>query len=691
MIDPIHIALALCLLATNFHRLLQGLNWLSQYLPAPQIPPNPFALDPTRLILLLCLVISNVTHIDWLLSYAARSIAAMNPVHLVLMICLLLTNLPNINRSLTGPSRSISLPDNYQIYGVVYHLDGGETAQKFFRKQQVENARKIGLSFDFDLHNDNGIPARCTLARTHAELLDDSVWVKNPSLKNLEYFSNRPRSPKKNSDSWHAPMAPPSSTESSPPPPHSPLAFVSDPPPFNLPSPIVSDAEMDLDPVDNRPKPAHSGTDIAIRRIWCNCGEWFPKGDGKNDDNKVECVDCGYWAHIKHLPKGIDWKDPTVDFICKRCHLYKPDELVLLPSPDTMDLSARNIRWNPARFLSRHREEKNTDREFEFMWLECVENSAAAHQHFFASRAFCSAAYELCESPGKIKRAQLPKVRFPRFLDADFSGHDNPELTAIFDSALPLIANILAHFSAAHPLVQNFILFDFAAKKPKKRIEGDLHITPTESSIAFDWMQHLGLLATPEQVALKDRALDRLLRHSQPRASDASDDISSAEWKIRVCSVGSALLQILVVQHELGEPLNLNGDLLDDLINGRIVACEDDAESVLNLIMTCALGQITEAQTSLEKFIKFKREFTVYDETYRPPSFRRIAESTSQPSAPMLVTVKRGAEEEIEDVPEAKRKKDDQPKPRPTARPRRLGSAKPREFIPRGVNSEYWD
>ncbi|KAK7050273.1 hypothetical protein R3P38DRAFT_1741040 [Favolaschia claudopus] len=115
MIDPIHIALALCLLATNFHRLLQGLNWLSQYLPAPQIPPNPFALDPTRLILLLCLVISNVTHIDWLLSYAARSMAAMNPVHLVLMICLLLTNLPNINRALDWVRAYIFQPPNERL------------------------------------------------------------------------------------------------------------------------------------------------------------------------------------------------------------------------------------------------------------------------------------------------------------------------------------------------------------------------------------------------------------------------------------------------------------------------------------------------------------------------------------------------------------------------------------------------
>ncbi|KAK7000872.1 hypothetical protein R3P38DRAFT_2560262, partial [Favolaschia claudopus] len=145
----------------------------------------------------------------------------------------------------------------------------------------------------------------------------------------------------------------------------------------------------------------------------------------------------------------------------------------------------------------------------------------------------------------------------------------------------------------------------------------------------------------------------------------------------RVSSVGSALLQILVVQHELGEPLNLNGDLLDDLLSQKVIASTFDGVPVLHLIMTCAIGQITNATTSVEKFAKFEREFTMYDENYRPPTFRRIADSTVKPTPPITVIVKRAAEDEIEDEPSPKRVKrgedSERPKPRRRARAKNSG------------------
>ncbi|KAK7027231.1 hypothetical protein R3P38DRAFT_981705 [Favolaschia claudopus] len=93
--------------------------------------------------------------------------------------------------------------------------------------------------------------------------------------------------------------------------------------------------------------------------------------------------------------------------------------------------------------------------------------------------------------------------------------------------------------------------------------------------------------------------------------------------------------------------------------------------------MSCAMGQITNATTSVEKFAKFEREFTVYDEEYRPPTFRRIADSTVKPTPPITVTVKRAAEDEIEDEPSPKRVKkgedSERPKPRRRARAKKSG------------------
>ncbi|KAK7007185.1 hypothetical protein R3P38DRAFT_2378282, partial [Favolaschia claudopus] len=184
------------------------------------------------------------------------------------------------------------------------------------------------------------------------------------------------------------------------------------------------------------------------------------------------------------------------------------------------------------------------------------------------------------------------------------------------------------------------------------------------------WHETIGLRSTPEQNAVKALAISKLLRRVTFDALDPDDKSSPAEWKIRVSSVGSALLQILVVQHELGEPLNLNGDLLDDLLSRKIIAPTFDGVPVLHLIMTCAIGQITNTSTSVEKFAKFEREFTIYDENYRPPTFRRIADSTAMPTPPITVTVKRAAEDEIEDEPSPKRVKKGEDSERPKPRPR---------------------
>ncbi|KAK7012607.1 hypothetical protein R3P38DRAFT_3586804 [Favolaschia claudopus] len=574
--------------------------------------------------------------------------------------------------SLTGPSRSIKIAENFELYGLVYHLDGGEQAQKFFRKQQVENAQKLGLKFHFDPSNDNGVPSRCEFNHPHAERMDDaSPWIKQPSLRNLEYISNFPRSPKKNATPClpMAPRVPPSSSDSEEDAaPNTPPA----PATLPLPSPIEPDDDVEVR------SSSQITSSTTVCPVWCSgegCEAYFVEGDDEYDE--VQCLDCKWWSHIRCLPKGIDWHDPAVEFICRRCKFFEAEELVLFPPPSTSKLEDGSVRWYPARFLRRDRQQQGTNLEFEFVWLDCVENAVGAGQKFSASREFCKAVYHLCEEPGKIKRSQLPKVRMPQYLDPNFTGHNNPQLEAIFNSAIPSIAGILTDFSDLHPLVGHYINFAAEAKKPKKRPKRGVNLTPTESSIAFDWHETIGLRSTPEQNAVKALAITKLLRRITFDALDPDDKSSPAEWNIRVSSVGSALLQILVVQHELGEPLNLNGDLLDDLLSRKIIASTFDGVPVLKLIMSCAMGQITNATTSVEKFAKFEREFTVYDEKYRPPTFRRIADSTVKPTPPITVTVKRAAEDEIEDEPSPTRVKkgedSERPKPRRRARAKNSG------------------
>ncbi|KAJ7787579.1 hypothetical protein B0H14DRAFT_2629191 [Mycena olivaceomarginata] len=103
-------------------------------------------------------------------------------------------------------------------------------------------------------------------------------------------------------------------------------------------------------------------------------------------------------------------------------------------------------------------------------------------------------------------------------------------------------------------------------------------------------------------------------------------------------SVGSALLQFLVVQHELGEPLNLNGDRIEDLKDESVVACLPDGEEALNAMFSAI------PSTKL-----------------RPPFFRRDRPSHFPPTEHIRVEVKgalkRKGKDLVDDQKPAKRAK----------------------------------
>jgi hypothetical protein len=58
-------------------------------------------------------------------------------------------------------------------------------------------------------------------------------------------------------------------------------------------------------------------------------------------------------------------------------------------------------------------------------------------------------------------------------------------------------------------------------------------------------------------------------------------DILESECQEQVLGVSAVLLQLLAVQNELRELINLNGDISDDLITGRVVSCLSDGPRAL--------------------------------------------------------------------------------------------------------------
>ncbi|KAJ7354108.1 hypothetical protein DFH08DRAFT_804028 [Mycena albidolilacea] len=197
--------------------------------------------------------------------------------------------------------------------------------------------------------------------------------------------------------------------------------------------------------------------------------------------------------------------------------------------------------------------------EYEFRWFECTDGTVYQSEHsilppeilrtFRRGRKFCEEIDEI-----DLLHAQVGKVRMPFYLFPDHPDHNNPQLAHIFDAAISPAAEILATFDPAHPVISNFNRH-FRGKRAIER-----------RRVAGDWMRTLNLVPTPELEAVLQPSLMILLGHQ------VLAHLREPECQERVLGVGSALLQTLAVQHELGKLLNLNGDILEDLITGGVPA-----------------------------------------------------------------------------------------------------------------------
>jgi hypothetical protein len=169
-------------------------------------------------------------------------------------------------------------------------------------------------------------------------------------------------------------------------------------------------------------------------------------------------------------------------------------------------------------------------------------------------------------------------------------------------------------------------------------------------------MDTLGLALTPELEAVLTDPLISLMDHP------ALLKLTEEECQTRVMGVGSVLLQLLAIQHELGEPLNLNGDLIEDLKDESVVACVPDGTEALNAMFS-AITKSTSTRSDIlvQQMLAFKRDHTIFDEELRPPLFRRDRPSYLPPTERIPVeikgTLKRKGGDELDEEKPTKRAK----------------------------------
>ncbi|KAJ7804466.1 hypothetical protein B0H14DRAFT_2612254, partial [Mycena olivaceomarginata] len=120
----------------------------------------------------------------------------------------------------------------------------------------------------------------------------------------------------------------------------------------------------------------------------------------------------------------------------------------------------------------------------------------------------------------------------------------------------------------------------------------------------------------PEMEAVLSSPLTSLLDYG------LLSDIPESERQERVLGVGAVLLQLLAFQNELREPLNLNGDILDDLITGRVVSYLSDGPRALAVMFGATpLRKGTTGEVTAQ-MLRFNKAHTIYDPEFRPPTFR---------------------------------------------------------------------
>ncbi|KAJ6473944.1 hypothetical protein DFH09DRAFT_1094674 [Mycena vulgaris] len=222
-----------------------------------------------------------------------------------------------------------------------------------------------------------------------------------------------------------------------------------------------------------------------------------------------------------------------------------------------------------------------------------------------------------------------------------FQDHESPALAALFDEALPRVVEILAKFNDSYPLIAYFNTH-FEGKPSFEQSRG-----------ASEWIHTFGLFPTPELEAVLQPAAQcagARWPHQTPRAGRSQ----------HVLGVGLALLQSLAIQQQLREPVNLNGDFLGDLLDGRMVQCPADGnEGLVAMFSVIPLpNQVLKTHALAKRMRKFNNAHTIYGPDYRPPTFRRDEPSQTATTAIIPLGSKRRCGEEGGDEPPSKRAKE---------------------------------
>jgi hypothetical protein len=237
----------------------------------------------------------------------------------------------------------------------------------------------------------------------------------------------------------------------------------------------------------------------------------------------------------------------------------------------------------------------------------------------------------------------------------------------IFDAALAPLAKLLVSFPDEHPVVSSYNLFftDLATA------DDDGLVARVEK-----WIAEPLFGPVDELTALMERPLRQL-------QDFIFVSVPGPERRRRALTVGRVMLQLLAIQYDdLEEPLNLNGDMFEDLLEGDVKRINIEAHEALRAMLVATKPKMLTHKrywdsgwAAFQEFVtKFSNDHSGLDPAYRPKSYRRTRpleprrppigiavdstrsdDSEDDPITPPKTRAREDSESDDEDIPAPKR------------------------------------
>ncbi|KAJ7605158.1 hypothetical protein B0H17DRAFT_1189636 [Mycena rosella] len=332
----------------------------------------------------------------------------------------------------------------------------------------------------------------------------------------------------------------------------------------------------------------------------------------------LRCHPCDTNGPVSRISDAVKSRGNTP--VCDPEFIDFPEKVHMLPEiDDWVDVT----KWFPAEFVDF--DLARTNREYQFTWTEGIvwSSQEPSDSTFYRSIAHWEG---LNWKEWKLSEDQIGFVRVPecfRAVPEDADSFD-PKLSEAFTVAVPFIAELLVSMDASNPVIQSYQTY-FKEHQ-------------YNSQTALQWM-HDRCLFDPSP------ALDAML--TAPLAALTEHDLlrSDTTANKKIWSLGSVFLQLLAVQHSLGEAWDLNGDTFSQIQAGLLVPSSTRALAALDS-MWLSIDPISirsQRQLTVSQFLKFSEEFkarhTIYDASTRLAFYHRIAEPDAALVPPATVPI----------------------------------------------------